>query len=325
MLDGKKRTESHIIGEAGVNILKQHLPAEWVVREYHPDYGIDLAVELFTSGEKCVTKGAHLFIQVKASYEFERYIKSIPNRSSVEIPPRPVEDKKYKMEVIRYKLDTDFLSTVERMGSGVPVLLCLVEIKTKAVFFICLSDYIEKILVNEKDYTLQKTKTVNIPTENTIIESNLDILEWYAKRPRFYALFNKIQYQNSELEYVSQYDISKYIDHFIRIIRRFDVWEEPLFIPCMKQIDLEINYYLEHGITQQEDSRIKDMQERGEDVDAEIWEAGYCDCNKEVSFREAQRVQGLHRLWNELSEIGYFFEDTYKEAFLPTAQWNALK
>lgn len=322
---GKKRTESHIIGETGIDILKQHLPAEWVIREYHPDYGIDLAVEIFTRGEKCVTKGAHLFIQVKTSYQFDRHIQSIPNRSNVEIPARPVEDKKYKMEVIKYTLDTDFLYTVERMGSGVPVLLCLVEIKTKEVFFVCLSDYIEKILVNERDYTLQKTKIVYIPTENIINESNLDILEWYAKRPRFYALFNKIHYQNSELEYVSQYDISKYIEHFIRIIRRFDVWEEPLFIPWMEQIDEEINYYLKHGITQHEDDIVKNRQESGEDVDAEIWEATYCDCNKEVSFREAQRVQGLHRLWKELSELGNFFEDVYKEAFLPTAQWNALK
>lgn len=321
---GKKRTESHIIGETGIDILKQHLPAEWVIREYHPDYGIDLAVEIFTRGKKCVTKGAHLFIQVKASYEFERYIKSIPNRSNVEMPPRPVEDKKFKMEVIKYKLDTDFLSTVERMGSGVPVLLCLVEIKTKEVFFVCLSDYIEKILVNEQDYTLQKTKIVYIPTENTINESKLGIFEWYAKRPRFYALFNKIHYQNSELEYVSQYDISKYIEHFIRIIRRFDVWEEPLFIPCMKQLDSEIDYYLEHGITKQEDGIVKEMQERGEDVDAEIWEATYCDYNEEVSLREAQRVQGLHCLWKDLSELGNLFEDIYKEAFLPTALGNVL-
>lgn len=323
---GKKRTESHILGEAGVDILKKHLPAEWVVREYHPDYGIDLAIEIFTRGEKCVTKGAHLFIQVKASYELERHIQSIPNRSNVEIPPYPVKDKKYKMEVVRYTLDTDFLYTVERMGSGVPVLLCLVEITTQEIFFVCLSDYIEKILCNEKEnYTLQKSKTVYIPTENILSDCNLDILEWYAKRPRFYALFNKLRYQNEELKYVSQYDISKYIEHFIHIIKRFDVWEEPLFFWDMKRMNAEIDYYLEHGITCLEDSIVKEKEKGGEDVDAEIWEATFCDCNKEVSFREVQRVQGLHRLWENLSNLGNIFEDVYKEAFLPTALWNAIK
>jgi hypothetical protein len=36
--------------QESVGILKGLLPKEWVVREYRPDYGIDLAVELFSNG-----------------------------------------------------------------------------------------------------------------------------------------------------------------------------------------------------------------------------------------------------------------------------------
>ena len=59
----------------------------------------------------------------------------------------------------------------------------------------------------------------------------------------------------------------------------------------MEQIDEEINYYLKHGITQHEDDIVKNRQESGEDVDAEIWEATYCDCNKEVSFRKLKEFK----------------------------------
>lgn len=322
---GKKRTDSHIIGEIGVNILKSKLPVEWVTREYHPDYGIDLSVEIFERKELCVTKGAHLFIQVKTSEEFERFNLRILNRSNVELPPQVVKKAEYCMEVIRYNLDTDFLFTVERMGSGVPVLLCLVEVKTQEVFFVCLSDYIEKILIHDKDYISQKSKTVYVPAENILDENGFEILEWYAKRPRLYALFNKIHYQNNVLQHVDQYELTKYIDHFIRIIRRFDVWEEPLYISYMKQAESEIDYYLEHGITELEDKNIKSKQDSGEDVDSEIWEATYCNPNREVSFREAQKVQGLHRLWTQLSDLGDYFEDMCKEWFLPTALWNMIK
>lgn len=45
---GKRRSEAHVIGDYAIDILKQHLPKEWVVREYHPDYGIDLSIELLS-------------------------------------------------------------------------------------------------------------------------------------------------------------------------------------------------------------------------------------------------------------------------------------
>lgn len=324
MAKGKKRPEAHITGDLGVEILKRQLPVEWVAREYHPDYGIDLSVELFEK-VSLITKGAHLFFQVKSTEHLERSVLGIKNRSNVEKPPHPVEAETYTMEVVKYTLDTDFIATVERMGSGVPVILAVVDISNQEVYFLCLSDYVEKILIHEKDYRLQDSKTVYIPLENKLDERGLEIIEWYAKRPRFYALFNKIHYQKSELEYVSQYEISNYIDHFIRIISRFDVWDEPTFIPFMKETKAEIDYYLQHGITKIEEQIVNSAIQRGEDVDAEIWEATYCDVNREVSFREAQRVQGLHRLWDKLSNLGDVFEETSKEAFLPTAFWCSMK
>ncbi len=64
MGEGKKRTLQHIKGENGVDILKKFFPEEWVIREYIPDYGIDLSVELFTPYDTgFITSGEHIFFQ----------------------------------------------------------------------------------------------------------------------------------------------------------------------------------------------------------------------------------------------------------------------
>lgn len=324
MTIGKKRPDTHIIGERGVSILKDCLPAEWVVREYHPDYGIDLSVELFEHEAPHITKGAHLFFQVKATEHFDKASLNIKNRSNVEKPPMQVSKEFFNLDVIKYTLDTDFLATIERMGSAVPVILAVVDVSEETVVFVCLSDYIEKILIHESNYRQQKSKTIYIPADNILDEHGLQIIEWYAKRPRFYALFNKVHYQNHELQYVGQHEVDRYIDHFIHILHRFDVWDEPSFIPFMKEIKAEIDYYVANGITPAEEEFIRHMQDEGEDVDAEIYEATYCDPSREVSFREAQRIQGLHRLWEKLSNLGNIFEDMCKESFLPTPLWMAI-
>ena len=63
----KKRPTSHITDSAGAQLLRHAFPEEWVVREYHPDYGIDFAVEVFDSQEGgFVTLGEHFFVQLKS-------------------------------------------------------------------------------------------------------------------------------------------------------------------------------------------------------------------------------------------------------------------
>lgn len=61
---------------------------------------------------------------------------------------------------------------------------------------------------------------------------------------------------------------------------------------------------------------INDAIERGEDVDAPIWEATHCE--GEVSFRYATKIQGLYQLWDELCTIADMYESDYREAYIPT-------
>ena len=68
MNGGKRRVLSHITGESGIQIIKRLLPEEWVIREYTPDYGIDIDVELFVPYKgNFLTSGEHIYFQVKTT------------------------------------------------------------------------------------------------------------------------------------------------------------------------------------------------------------------------------------------------------------------
>ena len=54
--------------ERSLQVLAAKLPAEWVRHDYRPDYGIDLAVEIFEADESgsVTTMGELFFAQVKS-------------------------------------------------------------------------------------------------------------------------------------------------------------------------------------------------------------------------------------------------------------------
>ena len=134
---GKKRPIAHIKGETGVQVLKRYLPDGWVSREYVPDYGIDLSVELFSPAEGgYVTKGEHVFFQVKATDSIEKVPYKIYPRMNVEKEYRGLYGAPVEIEVIKFVLDTDLLFTIETMGSAVPVILAVVDLVTENIYFI---------------------------------------------------------------------------------------------------------------------------------------------------------------------------------------------
>lgn len=322
-LKGKKRSKAHIIGEKGVNILRELFPENWVVREYYPDYGIDLSVELFDEEDR--TKGEFLLFQVKGTEKLD--IKKLKCYSRMNVEKEYKEDKtKFcTIEVIKYQLDVDLLTSVEKIGNAVIVILCVVDIQTKNTYFVCLNDYIEKILIpkNEK-FQDQTTVTINIPVENCLnSEKGKTIIEWYGKRAKLYAFFNKVHYQLNELNYSTNLEYVKLTDHFLKILVRLDVWSAVDYFPALRIAKEEINYYLKHHNTKIGVKELERMLEKGEDVDSKIYEATYCV--GEVSFREANLCQSLHILWDSLDNVGNIFEEIAKEAFLPTYFFNAFK
>ena len=318
MGEGKKRSLTHIKGKSGVTILKGYFPEEWVVREYTPDYGIDLSVELFVPfGSGFITAGEHVFFQVKATDKLERIKLSVPPRYNVERGKKPVSGTPVEIDVVKFVIDTDLLATVEKMGSAVPVILAVVDINTEDVYCLCLNDYLEKVLVpDDPNYREQGTKTVYIPTENNLKSIGMKLIEWYGKRAKLYAFFNKIHAQAEDLKYCNACELEDEVRHFLDIILRSDVWSACDYFPALELAKTEIDYYVEHGITRYAEQSIDHRIQAGEDVDAEIWEVPYR--NSPVSFREAESHWGIQHLWEQLENVWDIFEDTIKEYFLPT-------
>lgn len=317
---GKCRPISHINGESGVEMLKEIFPKEWVVREYSPDYGIDLDVELFEKidEKKYKTLGEHIFVQVKGTDNIVKKEINVYSCMNVEKEICVNKSDLSKMLVVQYSIDTDLLSTVEQMGSAVPVLLCVVDLKDKEAFFVCLNDYIEKILIPQNPvYYEQDSVTINVPIRNKVnSEEGRYIIESYGKRAKLYAFFNKVNYQLKELDYSDDAMLEQITEHFLKIICRLDVWSATKYFPALEMVKEEIDYYLENGNTKMGDMTIRNMIERGEDVDSEIWEGTYC--LGEQSFRRINKVQAIHTLWKQMSNVSGIFEEISKEAFLPS-------
>lgn len=318
MSEGKKRSTSQIIGEKAIGIIRGMFPVEWVVREYTPDYGIDLAVELFEEYENnYITTGEHVYFQIKGTEELKKGKLKVNERSNVE--KIYTEKELYKeIDVVKFSIETALLGTVEKMGSAVPVLLVVVDIINKIAYFICLNDYIEKIIIpNNPNYTEQESIVINIPISNSI-ENDKDInpIRWYAKRAKLFALFSKANYQNSELKYIDDMNLADDILHFANIIRRFDAWSASKYFYALKSVQDELDYFLKNKTTKMAEDVIEHYRNKGEDVEEKCWETNHSV--EELSLIESQNAIHLRGLWDRICNCGFILEDLSKEWFLPT-------
>lgn len=139
MTTRKIRVVQHIMEDESFKIIKGILPNEWLVREYRPDYGIDLTLEIFKyideEKTKAETLGEHLFIQVKSVQKLNKETVKVKSRSNVaKYKLEENNDDFIEMDIIKYQLETSELKTIQSMGAGVPVLLFYVALDTKQVF-----------------------------------------------------------------------------------------------------------------------------------------------------------------------------------------------
>jgi hypothetical protein len=206
----KRRVVQHWMEDRSIRIVRERLPDHWVIREYRPDYGIDLTIELFEFVDEerttAATLGETLFVQVKSMEVVELGLLRVYPRDNVERGPlREDRSESTEIQVARLPLETSELLTVQAMGSAVPVLLFLVELSAGRVYYVCLNDLIEKVIIPEDpSYEEKGSKVLHIPARNRIVQENpatLRPLETYAKRSNLYAAFEKFAYQKHELEY----------------------------------------------------------------------------------------------------------------------------
>ncbi|MBU8867816.1 DUF4365 domain-containing protein [Paenarthrobacter aromaticivorans] len=197
----KFQDENQLKGRFGELLAAFAFPPEWVVRPIQYDYGLDLEVEVFHAipssdrRQKYQTWGEHSYLQVKTTdnVSFGKYKGS---------------DK--ETEVLKFLIETTELRLVEAMGASVPVILFVVDRANLQVFYICLNDYISKILTPcNPAWRDQRMVTLYIPVRNQIKVSDKEFdptSHWgyfarTARRSKIYSAANLTHHYSIELGY----------------------------------------------------------------------------------------------------------------------------
>lgn len=317
----KRKSESHIIEKKSLKIVNDILPEFWTIREYKPDYGIDLSIELFEkkdSGEKRIydTLGEHLFVQVKGVEDIHSSIIKIKKRNNIENSPLIEEDIMGEIEVIKFSIDTNELFTVNRMGSTIPVILFVVDVINDKIYFVCLNDYIEKVILPQTPnfFSLkQETKTIFIPKINLISKdfNTLNPLFFYSKRPKFYSLFNKIGYQKNELNFCDEQILIKRCKYYSELLLRFDVWENSVW-PILTHFKEVLDQF------RTTDNIVIGLAD-GVKLEENIKEWEYGLEGKLYTQKEVMNFMHLHSTWNQMDNMKNVYESMCREWYLPTA------
>ncbi len=280
------------------------MPLHWTIRQYEPDYGIDLSIELFDEcgTEAYETLGEHLLVQVKGTRVIKTRRVNVGRSYDVEKPSPPDApagtDNSNWLEVIPFRIDTSELLTIKRMGASLPVLLLLVDTTARRLFFLCLTDYIDKVILpDEPEYQERKTKTVDIPIGNEITDevSSLSPILFYGKRPKLYAFFHEAACQRRELDFVEQEALHQLCLHRAAILLRHDVWSSAKQWHAMALA----RQHLQDLVTTGRPGNLMHIKDEYKELD-------WC------------KEHELYVLWDNLVTLGRIFEEYCREWFLPT-------
>lgn len=306
----KKRSAEHVIDSKGQEIFKSCLPAHWVLREYKPDYGIDYSLEIFDkiNEDDFETLGEHIYIQLKTVTSCKTRKLKLSPRKNIEIYKQYLENNDIEeIYVKKITLETSELLTVERMGMGLPVILILVDLSETQCYFVCLNDYIDKILIPENSFYGDKaTKTIYIPEKNKFNKTGIGktAVLWYGKRAKLLAAFQKFTFQENVLLERPIKNVGELEDiamHFLNLINRYDFWSEYSICKPIRNIYHMINDIKKYGF-----SKMPGIIYFTDDV-----------------TEEEKIYNSINHFWRQLTNLTNMYEDIWREWFLPT--YLALK
>lgn len=337
----KRRVRQHIMEDRSIQIVRDLLPDHWVIREYEPDYGIDLTIELFEvlkqEPDQAATLGETLFVQVKSTQVVDARRLRVHARQHVEKGPlveNPAESVEIDVAVLQ--LETSELLTVQAIGSAIPVLLFLVELSTRRIYFVCLNDLIEKVILpQDPSYAAKASKTIHIPLANCIRADHpvsIRPLETYARRAKLYAAFEKFAYQQHELDHallaftdglpdemqgVAVTAVLDLVRHFLSIILRYDFW---IRIPEWQPIGnahqeltalhgLLVARGVEHDLLALQSYLVHEPSTNR----SEEWV-----CSMRLEDARMQVLLHVSDIWHRLANLSRMYEELGREWFLPT-------
>lgn len=312
MIRKKQRVLQHIMEDESYEIIKSQIPKHWVIREFNrPDYGIDLVIELFEIVDDNIaeTLGEFIYVQVKSVRELVSKVEKIYEVANVAKGVWIENRKTYtNVDVIKYPFDTTSIYTFQSLGGSVSVLLFVVDIKNEEVYFVCINDYIDKIILPKTpNYTEQSSLTITIPVLNRLSNQSItnNALKFYGKRAKLLALFSKVSYQKNEIGHLfgfKNYPVFTYRDeiekdkkyekeeiknqvlYFISQIEELDVWKhnEWVELPKAKKDILDVKDLIIHD---------------------------------QIDWNEIRSKVIV--LWHQLSNLGTMYEDICCEWYLP--------
>ena len=319
----KRKSVSHLIDKKAHDVIKKLLPDCWSIRDYKPDYGIDLAIEVFEKSEdtrnddiKFDTLGEHFFVQVKGTEKVEKSKLKIHKRNNVEKEPAQESEFVKLINVIDFTIDTSELLTIHRMGAVIPVLLFHVDIKSEEIYYICLNDYIDKVILpRDQSIFKQKSKTLKIPLSNKITAepNSLIPLYFYSKRPKYYSFFNKASYQQKELDYIDDQRLIQQCQYFAKILLNFDIWKQHNYWPILTKIHDHLTNLVEKGAP----AYFSNNENAAIDDSGKIWETNTSEGELYTQKEVLQKFE-IRALWDSLRNLGAVYEDCCREWFLPT-------
>lgn len=316
MPHNKRRSMQHIMEEQSLLILRKKLPKEWVLHQYAPDYGIDFVVETFEyiNEEQTVaeTLGEFFFVQLKSVQTAKAEKILVKSRYNVEKSYERDSDTDTEIEVIKYPLEINEIHTVMSMGTAVPTVLLFVDLSTEDVYFLCLNDYIEKILLPDRKKLQNKAAvTIYIPKRNQVDRPKCQAhLSFLARRSKLFGAFNKFNYQRKELLYDTSPAL---ILHFISIIKEYDFWETKVKWPTMEGMYTEL-LEIESFLQATDETRKSILQKSG--IPNVFWDDDL------ESMLEIYIKHFALPFWDKLCNLGNIYEEICKEWFLPTFFWS---
>ncbi len=322
MARSKTMTAQHVIDEEAQQLLRSVLPSHWRLRSFQPDYGLDYALELFQPAPISLgapegayeTLGEHIFIQLKGARTAKRAKHRIYGR-------RNVERFKYEenrdelvgeIDTSPIQIESSELMTIQRMGAGLPVLLVRADLDKGKCYFVCLNDYIDKIILPQhREDAFARSRTIHVPAINDLADKDIGdtAVRWYGKRSKLFAAFQKFIYQQAELEWCGEdeEEFLRLAQHCAETLLRYDIWD----VSCTWQI---LEYYA---------SALRRFVKTGSpgitkiDMD-EVDQYAQGDTERKQFVLDWMAGQDIHQLWRGLSILPRNYEEVCREWFLPT-------
>ncbi|WP_420583250.1 DUF4365 domain-containing protein [Reichenbachiella sp.] len=308
----KQRVLQHVMEDKSYEIIKRQIPDHWVIREFNrPDYGIDVVIELFDkiSEDVAETLGEFIYVQVKSVKSIDIKKETIYDVGNVAKGAWSENKQRHtELDVVNYILDTNSIFTIQSLGASVSVLLFVVDLSSENVYFICLNDYIDKIILPKKPkYVEQKSLSLTIPVLNKLSDADIatTALRFYGKRAKLLAGFSKFSYQKNEIGYLfgyKDYPIWTYRDEIVKdnSPQKDEIITQLLyFISQIEEIDIwKHNEWAVLPQAHKDLLSIKSLLLQ-EDIELDL-------------IKDKVIV-----LWHQLTNLGTMYEDLCREWYLP--------